>query len=519
MIRILIFTVWVIFFAFALTAIFLLDGSVPIEAFGWRMDAPAALVVIAGLIFTAVLIIATSTIKDLAGAPKAARARREIALREKGLSAVTRGLEAIAAGDGAAARREAQVAAKALPAAPVAKLIAAQAAQLTGDDVAAGAALADMLDTPETEYLALRGLYARAMRAGETDAARGYAERAFERRDSARWAFDAVFDLALGRRDYAAATTALTRAAKSGAIEKDAADRGHAATSTAAAFASNAAGDQMSGLADALSALRRNAGFAPAAVLAARLTAADGNRRKAEKILGAAFAIAPTRALVEELETLDAGDDANAQAEALVRFSAKNPDSREADLAMARAHLLRGEASAAAGVLAKALRSAPTARALLLMGEAQAMLHGEAAARPWLLRAASAPRNSDPSAEAFFRITGDGWSRLVRDYMDYGRLAPPSLEAPAPGLTEEELALTALPAPTPTTAPDPADAPGDLALEPPPVDRNDAEDAASEDDAPDETADDEADGTDTDENDQSAEEALERATAAARGVS
>lgn len=436
MIRLLIFVLWIVFFAAALTALFGVRPTFPVEALGWKMDVPAGLAFVAALFFAATVALATSIVKDFAAAPKTARARKAIEEREKGLAAIARGLEAIAIGDGRAARREAERAAKALGGAPAARLIAAQAAQLLGDEEAAGDALAHMLDAPETEFLALRGLYAKAMRGGDFEAARRCAERAFERRGGARWAFEAVFDLALARRDYAAAGAALDRAADSKTIDPETFDRARAATLTAAAYAAHLAGDDGAAIADADAALKRAPALAPAAVLAARLHVARGDVRKAEKILGAAFELSPSRAIGEAIERLVAGDGA-----ALDRLADKNPDSREGALLRARAALARGEAGAAADLLARELKASATARALLLMASAQSALNGEVAARPFLERAAAAPRDDDPSADAFIRIAAEGWSRLVRDYMEHGRLAPPPLEAPPPGLAAEELAI------------------------------------------------------------------------------
>lgn len=433
MIRLLIFVLWIIFFAAALTALSSVRSALPVEAFGWKMDIPAGLALAVALFLAVLVALATSILKDLVGAPTAARARKAIDLREKGLKAITRGLEAIAIGDGAAAKREADRAAKALGGAPVTKLIAAQAAQMSGDDAAAGEALASMLDAPETEFLALRGLYAKAMREGDVETARQFADRAFERRGGARWAFEAVFDLALARHDYASAQVTLGRAAKSTAIDRAAADRALAATLAAAAYASHLAGDDDAAIADADAALKRAPAFAPAAVLAARLHAARGDARKAEKILGAAFQQAPARAIAEAFERLFASDGAAA----LDRLADNNRDCREALLLRAKAMLARGDATAAAGLLTQELKTSASARALSLMATAQLALKGDTAARLWLERAAAAPRDDELSADAFFRITGEGWRRLIGDYMDHGRLAPPPLEAPPPGLAEE----------------------------------------------------------------------------------
>jgi HemY protein len=100
-------------------------------------------------------------------------------------------------------------------------------------------------------------------------------------------------------------------------------------------------------------------------------------------------------------------------------------------------------------MIGEILKSTATARALSMMGEAQGAIHGDSARRIWLERAAAAPRDAAPGADEFVRITGDGWRRLIHDYMDHGRLAPPPLEGPPPGIAEEALATLAPPAPPP----------------------------------------------------------------------
>lgn len=445
MIRVLIFIIWVVFFAALLTLLLSVRSAVSAEAFGWRFDLPAGVAASLAIGLAAILIGATALLKDAFGAAKSARARKAIARRERGLAAMTKGLEALAAGDGPAARRQAELAAKALGGAAVTKLLTAQAAQLSGDNIAAGEALASMLEAPETEFLALRGLYAKAMRDNDGAAALAHATRAFELHPKARWAFEAVFDLALDRDDFAAAKEAVMRAAKAKAIDADRADRGAAAAATAAAFAAHAAGDDAAARAGAAVALKLAPDFAPAAVLAAKLHAERGEARKAAKILGDAFAIAPERAIADAYDRIAASDPPAARADALDRLADRNPASHEADLLRARANLIRGDAAGAASILANLLKSSATARALYQMAEAQGALHGEASAHVWLVRAAAAPREPTPDPDTFFRMTGDGWRRLIRDYFEHARLAPPPLEPPPPGLAEREIALLEAP--------------------------------------------------------------------------
>lgn len=493
MIRILIFLSWVVFFAVVLTLFATFKNPIGIEAFGWRAELPAGAAIVAAIIAIALIALLISVIKDVAIAPKTARARREIERREKGLAAITRGLEAIALGDGAAAKREAMIATRNLKEAPVAKLIAAQAAHLSGDDAAAGEALAGLLDAPETEFLALRGLYARALRTGDKNAAEGFAARALALRPQARWAFNALLSLRLERADYAGAQEALAAAEKAKTVERAAADRGAAAISAAGAYAAKAAGDENRALEDAETALKRAPGLAPAAVLAARLLAAS-DRKKAARRLYDAFAVAPAPALVEALEEVFADGIDEARAAALDRLAMRNADAPEAAYARARAALARGDAGAAREELGALLSADPAPRALQAMAAAEEALNGPAAARAWLDLAAAAPRDAAMSADDFTRITGEGWRRLILEFMESGRLAPPPIAAPPPGIDATMLARL--------SPPEPDDAAAAPAL--PPVEDAPEPDASSIDAAPDDP--------DTD-------ETIERDAAAARGVS
>ena len=464
MIRLLMFFLWVFFFAAILTLLFSIDSVISAEAFGWRLDAPAGGAVAGALLLAAALVGATVVIKDIMAAPGALGARRTATRREKGYRAVTRGLEAIAAGDGRAARNHAERAGKFLGGAAAARILAAQAAQLSGDENAAEASLAALVEAPETQLLGLRAQYARAIRDRDLVSAEAHAAEAFDLHPGAQWAFVAAFDLALDRGDFLAAREVLSRALRAKAITADKARRGAAALTAADAFAAFKAGDLARAAEEAERAAKDAPDFSPAAILAARLAAQRGDERKAAKVLTAAFAGAPAPALIEELARIHDAAPALARADALDRIAATNASARAAQMARAQAALLRGEAADAAAMLEDALRHSATADVLRLMAEAQAALHGEAAAHDWLLRAAAARGDEGLRAEDHFRITADGWRRLVGEYMEHGRLTAPPLHDGPPGLSDELMKSLTPPRAVPLIAPPPsADA------EPPPA--------------------------------------------------
>jgi HemY protein len=442
MIRILMFLLGAVFFAFVITYLASLDSRVTGEAFGYRFDGPSGLIV--GVVFVLFLaaIYLTHKIKDILAIPAKIRARDAQTRRERGIAALTRGLEAAAAGDGEDAAHHARVARRHLDDVALTRLLTAQAAQLSGDAAAAKESYSAMLAAPETEFIGLKGLYAQAMAAGDTDAARGYAERAFRLRPNAAWAFQSVFDLGLERGAWRETREAVVSAQKNRIIDSASADRARAALLTADAYA---AGDKTAAIADAEAALKLAPGFTPAAVLAARLAGEDGKAGKAAKIIEAAFAEAAHPALIKLYDRLYKDETAEKRADKLRKLAEKNPDTGEAALLRARAATLTGDWAGAVGALEPLVARNPSPAAFSLMAKAAAGLNGEGAAKVWLEHAANAPRDPRPGADGEFHLTREGWARMIRDYMEFARLSPPPIEEAVIGMAPEEVWLLLAP--------------------------------------------------------------------------
>lgn len=445
MIRILIFILSAAFAAFLITFLANMDGRIVGEAFDLRFDIHSGFAFGLALAFIAALTWGTSLVKDLAALPGKIRRKAQDARRERGFVALARGLEAAAVGDAEDARHHARVAWRNLGETSLTRLLTAQAAQLAGDEETAKEHFHAMLEAPETTFLGLRGLYLQAMRKGDKAGALGYAEQAFRLRSNAAWAFESVLELGLERGVWGETRAAVATALRNKLLPPEKARRAEAALLAADAHAAEASGDATLALEEAEAALKLEAGFAPAAILAARLYAAAGKRGRAAKTLEEAFAQAPHPGLLQAHEDLHERESVEARAEALQRLAERRPDAREAKLALARRHLLLGEHGAAAALLEPLLRESATARECALMAEAAAGAGEEAAARSWLARAAAVPRDAMPGADGAFHLTREGWARLVREYMEHGRLAPPPLEGPPPGLSEEEIRRLAPP--------------------------------------------------------------------------
>ena len=446
MIRLLILILLATFVAFMGTWLISMTGEVAIDGFGTKTSIPAG-VAIGILVIGAVLVaFLTACIYYFTFLPKRLRQRAQTRRTDRGVTALARGLEAVAVGEAGDAMHHAKVAERNLPDASLTRLLVAQSAQLSGDETAVQTAYTAMLDAPETTFLGLRGLYASAMRRGDKDAARAHAEKAFALRPHAQWAFESVLDLALDRGAWGDGLAAIESARKSKAIDADRANRGEAALLTAAGAASALSGDETTAQSEVEQAVRRQPGFAPAAALAAKIYAARGKADRARKTLEAAYAAEPHYALAVLYAGLDPQATDEARAAAFEKIAGRNHGARLSTVLRAEAEILRGRFDAAISQLEGAIVKQADQRALILMGNAVRNAHGEGAARHWFDRAAARPSDGSAGLDGTFTYSREGWASLIREYMNHGRLAPLPLEDVMPGLSPSELAAL-LPAP------------------------------------------------------------------------
>jgi HemY protein len=464
MVRLLLFLVLLALAAYGLAWLAENPGDVALTFNGVEYDVSlmVAIAIVVGLAIAIAL--AWGVIRFVFRVPSlmslAARARR----REKGYAALSGGMAAVGSGDARTATRLAAEARKHLGDAPLTKLLRAQAAQLSGDRDGAAAAFRDMLDHPQTHALGLRGLHIEARRAGDHHSALEYARRAHNHA-ALPWAAQAVLDDRAEHGDWAGALAIVESNAAAKLIDKPTATRWRAALKTAMAEQA-AERDPKSALALAQEALALAPGLAPAAALAGRLLAANGDLRRAGKVLEAAWrrvAHPDIAAAYLRLRRGDSAADRFARAKTLARIA---PNETESRLTLGRAALEARDLAAAHAAIdpltASDAPSRPTVRACLLMADIETADGAEGAAREWLARAARAPRDKAWIADG---IISDRWAP-----------ASPSgaLDAFVWRAPEERLSAPAPPPPAPAKpepaplAPPPLAAPPETPLAPPP---------------------------------------------------
>ncbi len=356
------------------------------------------------------------------------QSRKEV----RGYEALSRGLLAVASGDGQSARRYAEKADKLLDQPAMTLLLSAQAAKLNGDEVASGKAFRAMLAAPETHGLALKGLYEHAMTSGDLDQARVHAARALDASPATPWAFEGRFAIEARQGNYEAALETLDRGLGQGLVERTDARRRRAVLLTALAQSEAAkievpdgprdeedidGGDTPSVQAIRAGALRHAIeardlapDLVPAAALASRLVFEDGRARRAQKIIEDAWARSPHPDLANvflDIFPVEAAEQRLKRARAL---AGRNPDHVESHVLVARAAIAARRFDDAREQLIAYAEPFPSRRICMLMAELSEGMGDMGATREWLSRSVKAPADAQWVADGY-RTTS--WAPVV----------------------------------------------------------------------------------------------------------
>ena len=367
-------------------------GQLGLDWRGYRIEMPIGLGVGAAVILMAATAILYQVWRWVRQGPVElahARARRR---RDRGQLALTRGMVAVAAGDRAAALRFSREAERYLTETPLTMLLAAQAAQLSGDDKAARRYFSAMLKRPELEFLGLRGLVGQANRTGDHAGALTLARRAYELNPQAPWVLSALFDLEARAGNWREAERVVTRAVSARALSENEGRRRQAIAALHIARAHHDAKENAAARKTVLKAHALDPRLLPATLFAVELLGATGKHRRALHLLEEAWKRTPHPHLAAAHRALFASDDESAYLPRLEQLVGESPEDDTARLALAAAALEAGQTERAAKIIGT-LADAPEAAAPIvrLKAEIEERAHGPAAARPWLERIAKSP--------------------------------------------------------------------------------------------------------------------------------
>ena len=365
--------------------------------------------------------------------PKRLKKGQVVRRRRGGIAALEAALVAIESGNGRKAVKKAAKAADLLEHKNLTTLVAARAAEMSGDHEQAEAYYKALAEHEETARVAQHGLSRLGKQQGKAETVIAQARAAFEAPDSPKWAFDHLFEAQLDVGDWDGALESLEKAEKRKFLDKEEARRRKAVLLAARADALDENGQPGPALEAARQAAALAPDFAPAVALAAHLAARNGETRLAGQLIEKAWARRPHPALAQAFRDLWRGEPAKVQAKKLKSLIRHNPDHKESLILKAEQALDGGDAVTALHVLGPLLQDQDvTDRVCVLAGRAEDMLGNAVDARAWHIRAASAKidpdwSDLDPDGPAF-DYSQDDWRQLVESYGKTGKLTHPRAE-------------------------------------------------------------------------------------------
>jgi HemY protein len=376
----------------------------------------------------------------------------------RGTDALAHGLLALAAGDGREATRLAEKAASFIDRPEMTGLLLAQAAELSGDPDRAGVEYRKLVEDPRTRFVGIQGLLREQVAKGDTARALKLAEKAFAARPGHPALLDTLFGLQTATGDWAGARRTVEAKVKARLLPRDVGARRDAVLSLAEAREAELAGDLPRARRAAAEANRLAPALVPAAVTAARLRAADGDRRAAERILRKAWEAAPHPDLGAAFAALDPEESPAARQQRFKVLLAVYPDHAESRLLAAELALAAEEFPAARRALGDRAEVRPTARSLAIRAAVERGEGGdESLVRGWLARAIAAPRG-ERWVCGKCRHVHAGWSPLCGNCEAFDTLAwemPPESDRADPGSSAMLPLLVGAPKPVAEAEPTP----------------------------------------------------------------
>jgi HemY protein len=403
MIRIVLYLILVALAAYGVALFADMPGDVVVTWQGLRIET-SLMVMGAGLLLAVVVLyVGIAIIRAILRSPSALSRMRRNRRGVRAYEAISNGLIAIGAGDIAAANKFAAQVNQLAPGEPLAMLLSAQAAQLSGDREAAERVFHAMANRADTKALGLHGLFIEARRRNDLGSAQAFAEEAARTAPTLGWAGRAVLEFRCATGDWGGALALLDR--NKDTLDKASYRRQRAVLLTARALAVEDT-DRDSAKAFAIEAQKLAPTLIPAAALAGRLVAEGGHLRRASRVIDKAWRANPHPDLAAAYAQLRYGDAARDRLKRIEGLAKQVPDNIEGALALARSALDAREFAKARTALTPFL-DAPTKRVCLQMAALErAERSDEGRAREWTARAVHAAPDPAWTADGY---VSDHW--------------------------------------------------------------------------------------------------------------
>ena len=311
----------------------------------------------------------------------------------KGYQALSEGLLALASGEGTLALSKAVKAERYLNRPALTNVLAAQAAELTGDQRKAEEIYKQLIQEPSTRFVGIRGIMKQKLADGKTDIALKLAEKAFALKPKHVETQDTLLALQAQAKDWQGARHTLGAKLKHGALPRDVHKRRDAVLALSQAKDVLGQGQSIEAREAAIEANRLSPDLVPAAVMAARSYLDAEKPKYALRVIKKAWQAQPHPDLASIFAEL-APEETPQQR--LKRFSVLEklaPAHRETRLALAELHLYAEDFPAAKRAVGTLLETEADARVLTIMA---AIERGQGSPdkviRGWLTKALAAQR-------------------------------------------------------------------------------------------------------------------------------
>jgi HemY protein len=436
--------------AFAAVWLATLKGHFALQIGNWQIHMSAGLFVGVTTVFAFLVIILARVLGLVLGAPQALGRWWQLRRQRRGEDALSQALVAAATGELKDVQQWSNHVSPTLATSPLGLLLGAQVASLSGDAEAEAAANQAMLNSTQTEFLGLKGLFRLALAQGDSERALALGLRAYELKPRATWPIQALFDLRTARGEWHEAKALLDDADKARLMAAAILRRRRAVLLAVLALEAEATAPKKS-LDLALQALDLEPGLLCAAILAARRLVYIGKDRRAQDVIERAWSAAPHPDLAAAYAAIFPRDTTPERSARLLHLAGVLPRHFESCVLEAEQHIAMNRWSDARRVLAPWAQGEISARICMLLAEIEERQHRDSvSAHDWLLRAVRAPRDSD------FRCTRCGahsahWHALCGQCKGFDTLVWLAPENPQPATSDaDKLApptAAALPAP------------------------------------------------------------------------
>jgi HemY protein len=435
-----------------------MPGAVTVDIAGYRMQPALGMVVVALAVLVLIAIAVWAVIRRILAIPRVLRRRAALNQKQLGIDALSNSFVALQAGDMGRARLLAQEAQTRLPQNTAARLLEAKADLALGDLTAARDHYRALISNSETALAALSGLFEQARAQGRGEAALTFAKKARELSPALPWAKDALFDDMAARRAWDEALAAAADEPAPTRADRQARKRRRAVLHAAIAAEAEPT-DPDKALEHALSALKLEPDFVPAALISARIHTDRGEARKAQSLLRRIWRATghPHTALL--YAHAQSGASAVERLKKIRDLIPGEPQTVDEAEILARAAADAFDWTLARSALSPFVETAPRQGVCVLMAEIEEGQNADQGkAREWLSRAVKAPRDPAWTADG---LALEDWlpvspvSGKFDAFVWQVPAAAKSAAQGAPGLADKS-GTDDTPAPTPL--PKPADA-------------------------------------------------------------